>query len=112
MLIFNPLSASTLYQFFYPIFNEMNLKKALLLGYLSLFCGTLFAQTIDTAGTDYVQPFSNGSAYRTWSIGVHAGLMSSFNVFTSNDKLDFTLPNIQYGYGGYIKKQILPAFGI
>jgi len=90
----------------------MNFKKALLLIYLALCCGTLFAQTIDSAGTDYVQPFSNGSAYRTWSIGVHAGLMSSFNVFTSNDKLDFTLPNIQYGYGGYIKKQILPAFGI
>ena len=90
----------------------MNFKKALLLTYLSLCFGTLFAQTIDSAGTDYVQPFSNGSAYRTWSIGVHAGLMSSFNVFTSNDKLDFTLPNVQYGYGGYIKKQILPAFGI
>ncbi len=90
----------------------MNFKKALLLGCLSLFSGALFAQTIDSAGSDYVQPFSNGSAYRTWSIGVHAGLMSSFNVFSSNDKLDFTLPNIQYGYGGYIKKQILPAFGI
>ena len=61
---------------------------------------------------DYVQPFSNSSSYRTWSIGVHAGLMSTFNVFTTNSGLDFTVPNVQYGYGGYIKKQILPAFGI
>ncbi len=92
----------------------MNLKQGLLICGMLFCCGTSSAQitesTIDSAG--YVKPFSNSSFYRTWSIGVHAGLMSTFNVFSSNDKLDFTLPNIQYGYGGYIKKQILPAFGI
>lgn len=93
----------------------MNLQKTLpVLAILCFAFAKLSAQTIDTAGKagDYVPPFSNASAYRTWSLGIHAGIMTTNNVFTSNDKLDFTVPNIQYGYGGYIKKQILPAFGI
>jgi len=92
----------------------MNLKKVLLASSIVLSCATAFGQIADSTvdRTDYVKPFSNNGAYRTWSIGIHAGLMSTFNVFTSNSRLDFTLPNIQYGYGGYIKKQILPAFGI
>ena len=94
----------------------MNLKKCLLICAILFFSGKSFAQllepTIVNDSSDYVKPFSTASAYRTWSIGVHAGLMSTFHIFQSNDKLDFTLPNIQYGYGGYIKKQILPGFGI
>jgi OOP family OmpA-OmpF porin len=84
------------------------------MGSFLLSCGRLIAQTADSTAdnADYIKPFSDGSAYRSWSIGVHAGLMSTFNIFTSNDKLDFTLPNVQYGYGGYIKKQVLPSFGI
>lgn len=93
----------------------MKLKNTLLLVVcLVLTYGTVSAQTTDTTivNTDYVKPFSRSNAYRTWSIGVNAGIMSTFNVFQSNDKLDFTVPNIQYGYGGFIKKQIWPSFGI
>jgi len=75
-------------------------------------CG--YAQTTDTASQkfDYIRPFAPISEYRTWSIGIHAGVMTTSSVFTSNNRLDFTVPNIEYGYGGYIKKQIVPAFGI
>jgi len=93
---------------------NLNFKKAAL--FLAVVSTALssFAQTADSSNvkTDYVRPFSGGSGYRTWSIGVNAGLMSTFSVLSSNSKLDFTVPNIQYGYGGYIKKQILPGFGI
>lgn len=76
--------------------------------------GEASAQSSDSSSVkmDYVQPFSGGHAFRTWSIGFNAGVMSTYSVLTSNNKLDFTLPNVQYGYGGYIKKQILPALGI
>lgn len=49
---------------------------------------------------------------RTWSIGVHGGLLTPFTVFGSNNKQDFTHPQEQVGYGAYIKKQILPSFGL
>jgi OOP family OmpA-OmpF porin len=94
---------------------KSNFKIACLIAANMFFAGKLFGQAADTtaaANSDYVKPFSHASAYRTWSIGVNGGIMSTFSVLNSNDKLDFTLPNIQYGYGGYIKKQILPGFGI
>jgi OOP family OmpA-OmpF porin len=89
-------------------------KKALLLIPAVLLAASCFGQIADTTvvNSNYVTPFSPGSAYRTWSVGVHAGLMTTFNVFTSNDRLDFTVPNNQYGYGGYIKKQISSSYGI
>jgi OmpA-OmpF porin, OOP family len=94
--------------------------SALLFTTAILLCGKLSAQdlteqhtdTTSTTTADYVRPFSGPKAFRSWSIGINAGIMSTFNVFSSNSKLDFTLPNIQYGYGGYIKKQILPSLGI
>jgi len=92
----------------------LNLKRASLCLIFFLTCGKLLAQTVDSVAVnpDYVKPFSGSTAFRTWSIGVHAGLMSTSNITNSNSKLDFTVPNIEYGYGGYIKKQILPSFGI
>jgi OOP family OmpA-OmpF porin len=93
-----------------------NFKRTIFLAAALLLSATAFAQDADTTATapkfDYIQPFSPVGAYRTWSIGFNTGIMTTYNVFTTNDKLDFTVPNIQYGYGGYIKKQIVPAFGI
>jgi len=93
---------------------KLNFKLTFLFIMLVFSGGTLIAQSTDSTAvkTDYVKPFSGGGAYRTWSIGVHAGLMSTFTIINSNDKLDFTVPNVQPGYGGYIKKQILSSFGI
>ncbi len=100
-------------------FNLMksNLKKAALLLSGILAGGQLFAQTPDTTktmhlNTDYVKPFSPEDAFRTWSIGVHAGIMSPYNIIQGNRSLDFTSPNGELGFGGYIKKQILPSFGL
>lgn len=79
--------------------------------------GRLLAQTADTTHTtntasDYVQPFSGNGAFRTFSIGVNAGVLTPYTIFGSNRKQDFTSPNANFGYGAYIKDQITPAFGI
>src|SRR5271165_3256862 len=68
--------------------------------------------TIKAQPNDYVQPFSGDGAFRTWSVRLNVGVMSTNTAFTSNDKLDFTSPNARIGYGGYIKKQVFHSFGI
>jgi OOP family OmpA-OmpF porin len=76
--------------------------------------GKLFAQSPDTThvSTDYVKPFSGSGAFRTWSIGINGGILTPNTILGSNSKQDFTSPNAEFGYGGYIKNQITPAFGI
>jgi OOP family OmpA-OmpF porin len=93
---------------------KLNLKKSTLLFTGILMGGRLFAQTPDTSSItkDYVRPFSGDGAYRTWSIGINGGVLSPNTIFGSNNKQDFTSPDGNIGYSGYIKKQITPAFGI
>jgi len=93
---------------------KSNFKKASLLFAGILTGGALFAQTTDTShvSTGYVKPFSGDNAFRTWSIGISGGVLTPYTILGSNRKQDFTSPNAELGYGGYIKKQILPSFGI
>jgi len=86
-------------------------KKTVLLA-AALLAGTqLFAQTTDTLNTtNYVRPFSPENSFRTWSIGVHAGSVSGYTPFRGKD--DWHTDNIKFGYGAYVKKQILPSWGI
>ncbi|WPV02301.1 OmpA family protein [Mucilaginibacter sp. cycad4] len=93
---------------------KTNLKKASLLLTGVMIGSKLFAQSTDTSATakDYVRPFSGGGELRTWSIGVHGGLLTPFTIFGRNSRQDFTNPTEQFGYGGYIKKQILPSLGL
>lgn len=94
-------------------YMKPNLKKASLLLTGLMVAGKLFAQTPDSTATkNYVKPFSPESSFRTWSIGLNGGLLTPFTIFGSNRNQDFTHPTSQFGYGGYIKKQILPSFGI
>jgi OOP family OmpA-OmpF porin len=100
---------------------KFKFKKATLLLSGILAGGQLFAQTPDSTKTtttvtpafnDYVKPFSGGDAFRTWSIGINGGILTPYTIFGSNNRQDFTSPKAEIGYGGYIKKQILPSFGI
>ena len=93
---------------------KSNFKKATLLITGILVGGKLFAQNADTshASNEYVKPFSGDAAYRTWSIGINTGILTPYTIFGSNRKQDFVSPYSELGYGGYIKKQITPAFGI
>src|SRR5690606_9771127 len=55
--------------------------------------------------------FVSSTDYKTWSIGLNAGVLNQSNIFGFNragfDKLDHNV-----GYSAYIKKQISPSFGI
>jgi len=92
---------------------KLNLKKAGLLLSGVVISSKLFAQTpTDTTinTTNYVKPFSGGENFRTWSVGLHAGMMSPYTIFRGHE--DYKTPNERVGYGGYIKKQILHSFGL
>jgi OOP family OmpA-OmpF porin len=92
---------------------KLNLKKAGLLLSGVVIGSKLFAQTpTDTTinTSNYVQPFSGGQNFRTWSVGLHAGMMSPYTIFRGQE--DYKTPNERLGYGGYIKKQILHSFGL
>jgi OmpA-OmpF porin, OOP family len=75
---------------------------------LSGLIATGFAQT---TMSDTAKRYDRKS-FRTWSIGLHAGVLSPFTPFNGNNNGDFRTNEAQWGYGGYIKKQILPGFGL
>jgi OOP family OmpA-OmpF porin len=50
-------------------------------------------------------------SFRTWSVGFHGGLLTPRTIF-GNESHQFQTPNEQIGYGGYLKKQILPSLGL
>jgi OOP family OmpA-OmpF porin len=90
---------------------KLNFKTTGLLLTGLMVGSSLFAQTPDSAAAkNYVQPFSSGSAFRTWSFGLNAGVTSPYTFI--GGKQDFRNRGTELGYGGYIKYQILPSFGL
>ncbi|WP_240903218.1 OmpA family protein [Sphingobacterium sp. SGG-5] len=88
--------------------NKHVLKISMLLG-AGLIATTAFAQ--NTATIEGTTPLGSTGEYRTWSIGVNAGVLNQTNILGFNragfDKLDHNL-----GYSAYIKKQLSPSFGL
>jgi OOP family OmpA-OmpF porin len=87
--------------------NTKITKSALVLSLVGLSSG-LFAQD---SNPDSTQRFAK-KAFRTWSIGLNGGMLTHYTPFNSRSNGDFATPQESWGYGGYIKKQILPGFGI
>uniref|UniRef100_UPI003D7F19B7 outer membrane protein n=1 Tax=Pedobacter sp. TaxID=1411316 RepID=UPI003D7F19B7 len=85
--------------------NSKITKSALILSLVGL-SSTLFAQDADTTARFAKKEF------RTWSIGLNGGMLTHYTPFNSDRNGDFATPQESWGYGGYIKKQILPGFGI
>ncbi|TSJ37257.1 OmpA family protein [Mucilaginibacter corticis] len=90
---------------------KTNLKKTALILTGVLVGGATFAQTTDSIKTEYVQPFSPVSSFRTWSIGINGGLLTPYSPFRSGRE-DFVHAGTDIGYSAYIKDQILPSFGL
>jgi len=87
---------------------KTNFTKAAMILSLVGLSSQLFAQE---DAKDSGDRFSKKD-FRTWSIGLNGGMLTHYTPFNSRSNGDFNVPYEQWGYGGYIKKQILPGFGI
>lgn len=88
--------------------NTRITKSTMLVALLGL-SSQLFAQ--DTPTTTSTTGRFSPKEFRTWSVGVHGGLLTPRTIF-GNSNHQFETPVEHIGYGGYIKKQILPQLGI
>jgi len=87
---------------------KLNFKKLVLAFSAVGLSTTLFAQNMNS---DTTKRFEKKS-FRNWSIGLNGGMLTHFTPFNNASNGDFRTPQETWGYGGYIKKQILPNFGI
>ena len=90
--------------------NTLYFKKASALAAAILISSATFAQT-NTATVEGTSILGPTSQYRTWSIGVNAGLLNQSNIFGFN-RAGYDKLNNNVGYSAYVKKQISPSFGI
>lgn len=77
---------------------------------LALITSGAMAQ-MSTATSDSAMRFAKKS-FRTWSIGLNGGILTHYTIFNNQRNGDFRTAQSDWGYGGYIKKQILPGFGL
>lgn len=73
--------------------------------------GLSFSSFSQNADSDNGARFEKKS-FRTWSIGLNGGMLTHYTPFNGQSNRDFNTPQESWGYGGYIKKQILPGFGV
>lgn len=84
--------------------NRSHLTK---LSILLLAISTSFSSKAQNTSTiDGTTPLGPNSQYRTWSVGVNAGLLSQANQFGFNGG------NLDLGYSAYLKKHLTPNFGL
>jgi len=90
---------------------KVGLQKVSLMIACGLISTASFAQVKNQPTIEGTKPFSPTDSYRTWSIGVNAGVLNQTNIFGFNrDGFDKIKNNV--GYSAYIKNQISPSFGI
>src|ERR1700761_374491 len=87
---------------------NFNLTKSLLTLSLAVLSAAAFAQNMTSDSANRFQK----REFRTWSIGLNGGILSAATPFNNYNNGDFKSPQISWGYGAYVKKQILPGFGI
>ncbi|MBL1409881.1 OmpA family protein [Sphingobacterium faecale] len=88
-----------------------NLRNLSLVVALGMTSTATFAQIANTATIDGTTPLGSSADYRTWSIGVNAGVLNQSNIFGFN-RNGFDKLNHNVGYSAYIKKHISPSFGL
>lgn len=90
---------------------KLNLTKSGLLIAAALISTASFAQSQKVGSIEGTTPLGPHTQYRTWSIGVNAGILNQGNIFGFNRK-DFDDITNKVGYSAYIKKQFTPSFGL
>ncbi|MBE8719199.1 OmpA family protein [Sphingobacterium pedocola] len=88
-----------------------NLQKVSVLIAAGMITTASFAQERNKTSIEGTSPLGSTSEYRTWSVGVNAGLLNQSNIFGFN-RDGFDKLNHNVGYSAYIKKQISPSFGL
>jgi OmpA-OmpF porin, OOP family len=94
--------------------NYSTIKKAVVLSMVSVL-GITAANAQDTTATattmsSSAKVFGGRGQYRTWSLGLNAGVMSPVNVLGGSN--DFSNWDIRLGYGATLRKQLGHAFGL
>src|SRR5690606_36199846 len=93
--------------------KNLDLKKVAFVGIAAAISSVTAsrAQINNPATIEGTSPLGPSSQYRTWSVGINAGVLNQSNIFGFNrdgfEKLEHNV-----GYSAYIKKQISPSFGI
>jgi OOP family OmpA-OmpF porin len=91
--------------------NYSTLKKGLALSFAALVGATTLASAQDSTSTSSsAKVFGGRGQYRTWSVGVNAGVLSPFVVIGGSN--DFTNQDLNLGYGISLKKQLGHAFAL
>src|SRR3546814_623352 len=90
--------------------NKSTIKKIAALSLTATLCSlSLFAQDEPATGTA-PKLFEGRNQFRTWSIGLNAGVLAPTVVtggLNDNSKWEMNL-----GYGAYLKKQLAPSFSL
>ncbi|WP_028297829.1 OmpA family protein [Olivibacter sitiensis] len=90
---------------------NINLKKTGLFISSALLTSAAFAQVDKSGSIEGTTPLGPESQYRTWSIGINAGVLNQSNILgVFQDGFNELEHNV--GYSAYIKKQISPSFGL
>jgi OOP family OmpA-OmpF porin len=100
--------------------NYSTLKKTVVLSFASLMAvGAASAQTTSTDSTMKMKTttetttpkvFGGRGQYRTWNVGVNAGILSPFSALGGTNTT--TNADLQLGYGISIRKQLAHSFGL
>ncbi|MBB5620243.1 OOP family OmpA-OmpF porin [Pedobacter cryoconitis] len=92
--------------------NYSTLKKGLAVSFVAVMGVTTLAsaQTDSTSTSSSAKVFGGRGQYRTWSIGVNAGVLSPFVAIGGSN--DFKNADVNLGYGVSLKKQLGHAFGL
>ncbi|MBB6273468.1 OOP family OmpA-OmpF porin [Pedobacter cryoconitis] len=92
--------------------NYSTLKKGLAVSFVAVMGVTTLAsaQTDSTSTSTSAKVFGGRGQYRTWSIGVNAGVLSPFLAIGGSN--DFKNADVNLGYGISLKKQLGHAFGL
>jgi len=86
------------------------LKKVSVLASALLLSTVTFAQ-VNESTVEGTSILGSETDYRTWSIGINAGVLNQSNIFGFN-RAGFDKLSHNVGYSAYIKKQLSPTFGI
>lgn len=89
--------------------KKTNLKQVAFIGLATFMSSAALAQ--NTTTIENTTPFGPSTQYRTWSVGINAGVLNQSNIFGFNQdgygKLEHNV-----GYSAYIKRQLSPSFGL